>query len=217
MNTVAYLLVLSGLFVMRQVTKGRSITDVPKDLGNLLEGIVEGNTDKMKEVLARTGDTNSVPSSTNDKGIPNAGAGSGGGGFAVSNPLASGDTSSPIGSRVLSAMKSLSASAGAKYVYGAQGPDAYDCSSLVWAACKTVGEYTGPRFTTMTFLSALGAKVTQVGTPTVGDVILWSSHMGVIDGDGTMFSALNPNDGIRSSPISYGPKGESSSYYRFMP
>ena len=118
------------------------------------------------------------------------------------------------GSALLATMQQLGN--GKPYVWGATGPNGYDCSGLVWAAMKQLGIYTGPRFTTHTFVSALGSKVTPVsGTDgQVGDVILWASHIGVVDGPGTMYSALSPSNGIRSAPFSWGPKGEGYKFYR---
>ena len=35
-------------------------------------------------------------------------------------------------------------------------------------------------------------------------IVLWPAHMGIVDGPGTMFSALNSRYGIIHSPISWG-------------
>ena len=199
MTTVGYIGVLLGLFVIRQATKGRSLGDVPGDMAALLVAVVTGDTNAMQEVLARKGEQTSDPNTT--------------AGTAGSTPAA-GDANA--GQRVLSAMIDLAQKANNRYVWGGTGPDGYDCSGLVWAAMKQAGVYTGPRFNTGSMTQSLGSKLTLLGAgeSTIGDVVLWPSHVGVIDGEGTMFSALNASDGIKHSPISYGPKGESYKVYR---
>ena len=55
MNTLAYCLVLSGLWVLRGVAKGRGIQEQWGDLGDMFIAFVQGDTEKMGEVASRTG------------------------------------------------------------------------------------------------------------------------------------------------------------------
>lgn len=56
MNTLGYVLVLIGLLVVRGVTKGRGLTDIPGDLGDMFIALVTSDTTGLSAVLARTGD-----------------------------------------------------------------------------------------------------------------------------------------------------------------
>ena len=202
MNTIGYLLILLGVFTTRQASKGRRIGDVPGDLGAMLTALVSLDTATMKAVLARSGDATSDVSVSTSPSTSNS---------SVQQSSINGGSSD-----VLSKAQSLAATANYRYDWGATGPNAYDCSGLVWQALKQTGIYTGPRFTSQTFVSAMGNRITQVNDPQVGDFAVWSSHIGIVDGNGTMFSALNSTDGIKHSPISYGPKGETVKYYRLV-
>lgn len=206
MRTMAWIMILVGLFTMRQAIKGRALKDIPNDIGDLLRGAATSiqsprdSADIVKEVLLRQGPTLTYSNNdlANQIGVKyDAATGTVAGGNAQGAP-------------VLFYAKQLAQAANFKYVWGASGPNGYDCSGLVWAAMKKLG-YSGMRFTTYTFLAQMGTGVTaNKGTPQQGDIVLWPSHMGIMEDDKTMFSALNPRDGIISSPLSYGPKGEGS-------
>lgn len=62
MNTVAYVLILLALFIIRGVTKGRSIAELPQDLGDLFIAVVRNDQAAVKNVLSRTGTTNDLSS-----------------------------------------------------------------------------------------------------------------------------------------------------------
>lgn len=66
MNTLAWLLILMGALIVRGATKGRGLSDIPGDLGDLFTAAINNDTTALKEVLGRTGDilssdTGSVP------------------------------------------------------------------------------------------------------------------------------------------------------------
>lgn len=113
---------------------------------------------------------------------------------------------------------------GKPYVWGASGPDAFDCSGLVMYALqkafgKSFPHYSGAQYN----------ATTPVSNPQPGDLVFFgpggSDHVGVYAGGGKYWSAMspssNPNIGMSavkdgpSSNISYrrvpGLKGESSS------
>lgn len=109
---------------------------------------------------------------------------------------ATGSTSSLVGF--------LRAQLGKSYVLGASGPSAYDCSSLVQAAYRTIG-IDLPR--TSQPQSTAG---TQVGLDNlqVGDILYWGSagsayHVGVYVGNGNFIGAQNSSTGIVERPLSY--------------
>ncbi|WP_274561330.1 C40 family peptidase [Streptomyces spiramyceticus] len=91
----------------------------------------------------------------------------------------------------------LKAQLGDAYVMGASGPNAWDCSSLVQAAYRTVGVDL-PRVSQDQSVAG-----TQVGTSNlqVGDILYWGGagsayHVGVYIGDGQYLDAANPSKGV---------------------
>lgn len=60
MNTLAYIFLLVGLLIVRGLTKGRTITDIPTDLGDMFIALVTSDTKAMAAVMARTGDANTA-------------------------------------------------------------------------------------------------------------------------------------------------------------
>ncbi|WP_030022243.1 C40 family peptidase [Streptomyces monomycini] len=109
---------------------------------------------------------------------------------------ATGSTSSLVGF--------LRAQLGKSYVLGASGPSAYDCSSLVQAAYRTIG-IDLPR--TSQPQSTAGTQV-GLGNLQVGDILYWGSagsayHVGVYVGNGNFIGAQNSSTGIVEKPLSY--------------
>ena len=91
----------------------------------------------------------------------------------------------------------LKAQLGDAYIMGATGPNAWDCSSLVQAAYRTVG-IDLPRVSQDQSVAG-----TQVGTSNlqVGDILYWGGagsayHTGVYIGDGQYLDAANPSKGV---------------------
>lgn len=184
MNTVGYLLILVGALVLRQAMKGRSVTDLPGDLGGLLTALIAGDMDTVSSVLARTG-TATAPVAQS--------------GFTQTANTAP-VTGSGDGVAVLAEAKRLGSNA--RYVLGATGPTSYDCSGLVWRAMVNTGAYSGGRFTTATFVQSLGNRIARVSSPVAGDIVLWSGHIGIAESSTSCYSARNPRSGIGSSSIS---------------
>lgn len=101
---------------------------------------------------------------------------------------------------VLSAMKKL----GCHYVWGAEGPDTFDCSGLVWWACHENNvNFTR---TTASELSKMGIEVSKEELQP-GDIITFKtdpsyvSHVGIYIGDGKMIHAPNQNTVVRIDVI----------------
>lgn len=226
MQTIGWVFILIGFIVIRQASRGRPIGNIPSDIGDILRGAAtslqspSAGSDIIKAVLARQGTNigqiNATVGSMGGSGLSGAGGGGGGAGGGGGTSWFYGDGNGK-GTQVLAAMHTLAAAANNTYKWGAAGPSAYDCSGLVWAAMKNTGVYTGLRFTTYTFVMQMSGRIAKVDNPSVGDVVLWPSHIGVVDGAGTMYSALNPTDGIKSSPLSWGPKNEGNpTYWRLV-
>ncbi|MFC4033064.1 C40 family peptidase [Streptomyces polygonati] len=88
----------------------------------------------------------------------------------------------------------LKAQIGKPYVWGATGPDSYDCSGLTQAAFASIG-ITIPR--TSEEQSTFGTPV-SLNALQPGDLIFWGGegsafHVGVFIGDGQYLDAANPS------------------------
>ncbi|MPZ27144.1 MAG: PASTA domain-containing protein [Micromonosporaceae bacterium] len=103
---------------------------------------------------------------------------------------------------------------GKPYEWGAEGPDRYDCSGLMWAAYRSVGQSL-PRVAadqywgTRTRLVATGATMGRQGL-LPGDLVFFASgpswqsihHVGMYVGNGYMVHAPNRNEVVKVSPVS---------------
>lgn len=93
---------------------------------------------------------------------------------------------------------------GSKYVWGASGPDTFDCSGLVWWACNE----NGIKFerTTARVLSTMGKSISKDELQ-AGDIITfitsgkYVSHVGIYIGDGKMVHAPNSRSVVRIDNI----------------
>lgn len=202
MNTVAWIMILTALLLVRAVMKGR-VLNIPEDLSDGFLAFVQGDQKALTEVLAREGDgyTPGVVGGVVGEAAGNAATEIGEG--LASSALAAATTK--LGSRAKG------------YRWEATGPDYYDCSGLMWRACQAVG-FQGSRFTTATVrsltssfkvISAPGMQGPGVTAATVNDIVLWpagsggiTGHMGVITGNDMFYSARSVRSGIGNSRIS---------------
>jgi hypothetical protein len=91
---------------------------------------------------------------------------------------------------------------GKRYVFGAAGPSAFDCSGLVLYAYRRAGvaSLLGGGHSGFGMLSWARAHHRFSRTnPQVGDVVIYGGgvHVGIYIGHGAVVSALNPSQGIR--------------------
>lgn len=97
---------------------------------------------------------------------------------------------------------------GHKYVWGATGPDTFDCSGLVMYALKHAFGINYPHFSGSQYSKS---EHISKGEAKPGDLVFFGSggdeHVGVYAGHGDYYSALNPNrhPNIGMSPVSTGP------------
>lgn len=92
---------------------------------------------------------------------------------------------------------------GKPYVWGATGPESFDCSGLVMYALKQAfginyPHYSGSQYAASTHISKSQAKP--------GDLVFWGSggseHVGVYAGGNTYYSAQSPSQGIGMNTLS---------------
>ncbi|MHC3468307.1 C40 family peptidase [Streptomyces sp. 7R007] len=120
-----------------------------------------------------------------------------------------GTGTSSDGSYATKADKALAfarAQIGKPYVWGATGPDSYDCSGLTQAAWKAAG-VTLPR---TTYDQVNAGTTVSLADAQPGDLIFFYddvSHVGIYIGNGMMIHAPKPGAYVREESIYYG--GES--------
>ena len=89
---------------------------------------------------------------------------------------------------------------GSPYVWGAEGPSAFDCSGLV--------SYVYGQFGTSLPHSSEGIRsvgtVISAAEAQPGDVIWWPGHVAIYAGDGMMVSAEDESTGVRYLPVRSG-------------
>ncbi|MFF3329334.1 NlpC/P60 family protein [Streptomyces sp. NPDC002888] len=103
-------------------------------------------------------------------------------------------------SRAAAAVSYAYSKLGSPYVWGATGPDSFDCSGLTQAAYRSAG-ISLPR-TTYTQINA-GRRVSR-SELRPGDLLFFYSgitHVGIYIGDGRMIHAPNPSAPVRVAPL----------------
>ncbi|GAA4990397.1 hypothetical protein GCM10023205_72250 [Yinghuangia aomiensis] len=112
----------------------------------------------------------------------------------------SSSSSSSTSSKAATAIAFAKAQLGKPYVYGAEGPDAYDCSGLVQAAYKAAG-VSLPRVTNDQF--AAGRKVSTSDLQP-GDLVFYYSgisHVGIYIGNGQIIHAPNSRTVVKIASV----------------
>ena len=111
----------------------------------------------------------------------------------VSTEAPAGETSVPA-----EAIQLLKDQVGKPYVWGATGPDAFDCSGLVYWVYKTNYDMNIPRTA-----SDQGHASTPVAREDIqpGDILWTSTHIGVYVGDGKIVHASNPRTGVKVATL----------------
>ncbi|MER6538500.1 NlpC/P60 family protein [Streptomyces sp900105755] len=114
-------------------------------------------------------------------------------------PLTAGSVAA-TDSRAAAAIAYAYSKLGSPYVWGATGPDAFDCSGLAQAAYRSAG-VSIPR-TTYAQINA-GRRVSRSELQP-GDLVFFYSgisHVGIYIGNGQMIHAPNPSAPVRIAPI----------------
>lgn len=209
MNTLAWILILAAALMARAVYKGR-VLNIGEDLSDAFLALIKNDTAELKEVLSREGDSRTASQSDLSLFSPAFNAIGG-----TAGAIAGGIDGSlnELERRANSSVALAAVVLGGKakgYRWGANGPDYYDCSGLMWAAMKLTKVFTGSRFNTATFASALKGTYAKVNdAPQLEDIVLWplrvpyaTGHMGVVVGKDNFYSARSVKSGIGEAKIS---------------
>lgn len=114
------------------------------------------------------------------------------------------DISVSASGRAAAAVKYAMAQVGDAYVYGAAGPNAFDCSGLTMAAWAQAG-VSLPHSSSAQF--SAGPRIPESALQP-GDLVFYYSpisHVGMYIGNGMIVHAANPGRGVIVSPLHYMP------------
>lgn len=176
------LLVLAGGVVL--MVSG--VADAEGGPLGLLGGLLKGETPKLRPA----GDPTDLASSLMVS-APTGGSASGGG---------SGGAGSGKGA---AAVAEARAQLGKPYRWGAEGPNAFDCSGLVFWCLKKAGLKWGRTTTEGQRTSSLG-KTVSASQAAPGDVVFFgvpAYHDGIYIGGGQMIHAPSTGDVVKVSPV----------------
>lgn len=132
-----------------------------------------------------SGRTQSGGSSSGSSGSSSSGGSSGGSTSTPNTGTASGGASALI--------SVASSKLGAPYVWGAKGPNSFDCSGFVYWCLNQVG--VRQSYITSSGWRNVGkyTKITSFSNLRAGDIIVVSGHVGIVAGGGTVIDASSGN------------------------
>ncbi len=114
-------------------------------------------------------------------------------GSGVKSSGSSGSGSGSSGSGAGSLISIASSKIGCPYVYGAKGPNSFDCSGFVYWCLNQAG--VKQSYTTSSGWRNIGkyTKISNFGSLKAGDIIVVSGHVGIVAGGGTVIDASSSN------------------------
>ncbi|MGH3333867.1 MAG: NlpC/P60 family protein [Nocardioidaceae bacterium] len=107
---------------------------------------------------------------------------------------------SSVSGRAGAAVDYALAQVGDAYVYGAAGPDAFDCSGLTMMAWAQAG-VSLPHSSSSQMSSGTSVSSSDLQP---GDLVFYYSpvsHVGIYIGNGQIVHAANPSDGVKTAPV----------------
>ncbi|MGM9904969.1 C40 family peptidase [Lactobacillus sp.] len=130
-------------------------------------------------------------------------------GFAVVNTVNTQNSTVQAASKTTKRNKVVSLAkkeVGKSYVYGATGPNSFDCSGLTsYVYSHAIGKY----ITRTTYTQVRQGKTVAVSTASLqkGDLLFWGSksspyHVGIYIGNGQYVHAATPSQGVRKQYLS---------------
>ncbi|MET7680136.1 C40 family peptidase [Streptomyces sp. NPDC005423] len=162
---------------------------------------IAGKLDRARRLLAAlTPEQRAQAGVDNGVGTGRASRSSTAGHGPLGSPALSAATADAPDSRAAAAVSYAYQKLGSPYIWGATGPNAFDCSGLVQAAYRSAG-VSLPR-TTYAQINA-GRRVSRTELRP-GDLVFFYSgvsHVGIYVGNGEMIHAPNPTAPVRLAPV----------------
>lgn len=150
-------------------------------------GLASDGSVGMQTMAKLTG--NDVKKASSGGGSSFSGSGSG------SKPSSGGSSGGTkvTGSGASALISVASSKVGKPYVYGAKGPNAFDCSGFVYWCLNQVG-------VKQSYLTSSGwrnvgkyTKITNFNSLQAGDIVVVNGHVGIVAGGGTVIDASSSN------------------------
>lgn len=143
----------------------------------------------MQTMAKLTGDN--VKRSTGTTSGGSSGSSGGNKSGSSSGGSSSGGSSGSGGASTLISI--ASSKVGSPYVYGAKGPNSFDCSGFVYWCLNQAG--VKQSYTTSSGWRNIGkyTKITSFNNLKAGDIIVVSGHVGIVAGGGTVIDASSSN------------------------
>lgn len=147
----------------------------------------DGSVGMMTMTKLTSNDVKRSTGSTTSGGSSSSGKTSGSG----SSGKSSSGTSTGKGASALISI--ASSKLGCPYVYGAKGPNSFDCSGFVYWCLNQVG--VRQSYITSSGWRSVGkyTKITSFNNLKAGDIIVVSGHVGIVAGGGTVIDASSSN------------------------
>ena len=145
------------------------------------------SSDSVKKAPAGSGSSGSSGNNSGSSGNNNNNSGSGSTGGTPNTG------SAPAGSGASALIAVASSKVGRPYVYGAKGPNSFDCSGFVYWCLNQVG--VRQSYLTSSGWRSVGkyTKITNFSSLQPGDIIVVSGHVGIVAGGGTVIDASSSN------------------------
>lgn len=135
-------------------------------------------------------------SSGSSSGGSNSGSGSSGG-----SGSSNGNSGTASGSLVESIISIAQSKIGARYVYGAKGPNTFDCSGFVYWVLNRAGIKQSYMTSFSWQNTARYQKITSMKSIKRGDIISYHGHVGIAIGNGQMIDASSSQGKVRITSI----------------
>ena len=132
-------------------------------------------------------------SSSSSSGSSSSGSSSSSGGSS------SGGSSSSNSSGVEKFISVAESKLGCKYVFGAKGPNTFDCSGFVYWCLNQAGVSQGYMTSSGWASSSKYPKITSMSSLKRGDVVCFDGHVGIYMGNGKMIDASSSTGKVRTT------------------
>lgn len=157
----------------------------------------DGSVGAITMAKLTSNDAKKAPANTGNRAGGSTGSSSGGSTGSSGNKSSGGSTAIPDTGNATGGASSLisvaSSKLGCSYVWGAKGPNSFDCSGFIYWCLNQVGVH-------QSYLTSSGwrnvgkyTKITRFSDLKAGDIIVVRGHVGIVAGGGTVIDASSSN------------------------
>lgn len=180
-----------GEVTERAVKLFQSTNGLSSDGSVGIQTMAKLSSNDARRAPANSGGSSGSGTSGSGGGRGNSGSSSGSSGSGSTGTPNTG--SAPAGSSSSALISVASSKLGSPYVYGAKGPNSFDCSGFVYWCLNQVG-------VRQSYLTSSGwrnagryTKISSFSSLQAGDIIVVKGHVGIVAGGGTVIDASSSN------------------------